>query len=226
MNIRKLHPWNVDTESAKKIQQSLREDFLVLENECNNINIIAGADVSYSKNSDLLFAAVVLLKYSTLEIIEKVSSVDKVSFPYIPGYLSFREVPVLVKSFEKLNIEPDVVICDGQGIAHPRRLGLASHLGIVLNVPTIGVAKKRLVGEYSMPDEEAGSYSELIYKNKKIGIVFRSRKYVKPIFISPGHKVDFDTSIKIVKNVVKKFRIPLPIRKAHKYVNEMRKMYQ
>jgi deoxyribonuclease V len=164
------------------------------------------------------------MELDTLKVVESAYYIDKANFPYVPGYLSFREIPVLMRSFEKLTKVPDAVICDGHGIAHPRGFGLASHVGVLLELPAIGVAKKKLVGEHTELKENYGSISELIYKEKKVGIVFRSREKVKPIYISPGHKVDFDKSLEIVKKTIKKYRLSEPVREAHRFVNEIRKM--
>lgn len=225
MRIKNLHPWDIGIREAKDIQNYLKENNLILRNECGNIKTVAGADVSFSKYSDTIFAAVILMRFDTLEIIEKVYNRDTANFPYVPGYLSFREIPVLLKAFEKLKKTPDIVICDGHGIAHPRGFGLASHLGVILGIPSIGVAKKKLVGEHGILEEDAGSKTDLIYDNKKVGIVFRSRTGVKPIYVSPGHKVDFEKSLEVAKKTLRKYRLTEPIRAAHKYVNEIRKMH-
>ena len=224
MKVKNLHSWNVSVSQAKEIQKYLKENNLILKNEFKEIKTIAGADVSFSKYSDTVFAAVILMSYENLEIIEKVHSVDSACFPYVPGYLSFREVPVLLKAFEKLKDPPDIIICDGHGIAHPRGFGLASHLGVILDIPSIGVAKKKLVGEHEYLGNESGSKVDLIYNNSKVGIVLRSRTNVKPVYISPGHKVGFEDSLEIVKKTIRKYRLAEPIRAAHKYVNEIRKL--
>lgn len=224
MKVKNLHSWNVSVSQAKEIQKYLKENNLILKNEFKEIKTIAGADVSFSKYSDTVFAAVILMSYENLEIIEKVHSVDSAGFPYVPGYLSFREVPVLLKAFEKLKDPPDIIICDGHGIAHPRGFGLASHLGVILDIPSIGVAKKKLVGEHEYLGNESGSKVDLIYNNSKVGIVLRSRTNVKPVYISPGHKVGFEDSLEIVKKTIRKYRLAEPIRAAHKYVNEIRKL--
>ena len=193
MEIQTINPWNVNFKQASLIQKELQEK-IKFKALSKKISLVAGADVSYSKHSDQFFAVVVIVKLPNFEIIEIKTAKGKVPFPYVPGFLSFREVPILSKAFEKLKTLPDVILCDGQGIAHPRQLGLACHLGLVLNRPTIGCAKKRLVGDYRMPASQKGSKTILKFKNKKVGLVFRSKTGIKPIFISPGHLIDFDGS--------------------------------
>jgi deoxyribonuclease V len=145
------------------------------------------------------------------------------SFPYIPGLLSFRELPVLLSAVKKIRTPPDVILCDGQGIAHPRGLGIASHLGVVLDRPTIGCAKSRLVGSFGAVGEEKGSYASLEYGNFRVGAVLRTRAGTRPVFISPGFKVTYEEAIVIILNCVTKYRIPEPIRSAHLLVNRVRR---
>ena len=224
MEIKRLHQWEIPVSEAKKLQETLRQKYLIIENRCSDIKTVAGADVSYSRGSDIIYSAVVIMELETMKVLERVYHIDKANFPYVPGYLSFREAPVLMRSFKKLKVIPDAVICDGHGIAHPRGFGLASHVGVLLDLPSVGVAKKKLVGEHKELKENSGSFCDLIYKNKKVGIVFRSREKVKPIYISPGHKVDFDKSLEIVKKTIKKYRLSEPVREAHRFVNEIRRM--
>jgi len=147
----------------------------------------------------------------------------KASFPYIPGFLSFREIPPLLDIFKKISIVPDILFCDGQGIAHPRGFGLASHLGILLDIPAIGCAKSVLVGKYVEPSVTKGSSSPLVYQEQQVGAAVRTRKGVKPVFVSVGHKLCLDDAVKIILQCSPKFRIPEPLRLAHRMVNEMRK---
>ena len=149
----------------------------------------------------------------------------KARFPYIPGLLSFREAPILLRAFRKLKNNPDIVLFDGQGIAHPRRFGLASHMGLVLDKPSIGCAKSRLVGEYSSVENTAGAYSKLIYGNKVVGVVLRTKKNTKPIFVSPGHKINLSLAIRITLKTCCGYRIPEPTRQAHLLVNKLRGKY-
>ena len=147
----------------------------------------------------------------------------KARFPYIPGLLSFREAPILLRAFRKLKSNPDIILFDGQGIAHPRHFGLASHMGLILGKPSIGCAKSRLVGEYSSVENTAGAYSKLVYGNKVVGAVLRTKKNTKPIFVSPGHKTNLSFAIRIAMKTCRGYRIPEPIRQAHVYVNDVRR---
>jgi len=148
---------------------------------------------------------------------------DKVRFPYIPGYLSFREIPLLLKTFEKVQTIPDVVLLDGHGIAHPRGIGLASHVGLFLDLPTVGCAKNLLVGEFSPPDKTKGSYSIVKFGEKEVGWVLRTRDNVKPIFVSPGHKIGFEKSLGVVLKCCVEYRFPEPLRQAHILANQLKR---
>ena len=221
MIISYLHPWDVSYKEAVRIQKSLR-DKVNLKKIDKKIEYIAGLDVSYAKGSNIMWAGVVVLDFPSLNKAEERWSQRKVSFPYIPGLLSFREIPVLIDALRKLEIEPDLIFCDGQGIAHPRGLGLASHLGILLKKSTIGCAKSHLVGFYNEVGEGKGSYAYLIYQNRTIGAVVRTRSKVKPIYVSPGYGVMLDDCIKFVLETCSKYRIPEPTRQAHLLVNTAR----
>ncbi|GAI44946.1 unnamed protein product, partial [marine sediment metagenome] len=181
---------------------------------------IAGADVSYYQNK--MIAGVIIFEFPNLKIIEKQSFISPVNFPYIPGFLTFREGPSLLETFKKIKNEPDVILFDGQGIAHPRRMGIATHLGLFLNKPTIGCAKSRLSGEYIPVGEEKGDYALLKEGEEVLGAVLRTRRKVKPIFVSPGNKIDLPNSIEIVLKCIVKYRLPLPVREAHIFVNQIR----
>jgi deoxyribonuclease V len=180
--------------------------------------LIAGADVSYIKGSEIFYASVVVFNLQTMERVEEVTASGKVDFPYIPGLLSFRESPILLKAFAKIKSEPDVIILDAQGIAHPRGIGLASHIGLLLDKSSIGCAKTRLIGEYNEVGREAGCHSQLTVKDKIVGAVLRTRKNIKPVFVSPGHKIDLKTSIALVLKSCRGYRLPEPIRQAHNLV--------
>jgi deoxyribonuclease V len=217
MKYLKLHPWNVSHKKAIEIQERL-EKSIVLKSSVKNPELIAGADVSYTKKSEIFYAGVVVFKLQTMEKVEEVTANGKVSFPYIPGLLSFRESPILLKAFAKIKTEPDVVILDAQGTAHPRGIGLASHIGLLLDKPSIGCAKTRLIGEYNEVGGEAGCHSPLMIKEKIVGAVLRTRKNVKPVFVSPGHKIDLNISIDLVLKSCRGYRLPEPIRQAHNLV--------
>jgi len=221
MDISDLHPWDVTYKEAVKIQKELK-DKVVLKNIDNRIRYVAGLDVSYARGSDIMWAGVVILDFPSLNKAEEVWSQKKVSFPYIPGLLSFREIPALLEALRKIEIEPDLIFCDGQGIAHPRGLGLASHLGIILNKPTIGCAKSRLVGTYNQVGERKGNYAYLTYKNRVIGAVVRTRSKLKPIFVSPGYGIMLNDCVKFVLETCSTYRIPEPTRQAHLLVNSVR----
>ncbi len=221
MNIATLHPWDITYEEAIKIQNLLR-DKVVLKRIDKKIKYIAGLDVSYEKGTHLVWAGVVILNFPSLVKVEERWSEKKVTFPYIPGLLSFREVPPMIDVLKKTALEPDLIFCDGQGIAHPRGLGLASHLGVLLQKPTIGCAKSRLIGEYSPVGEQRGDYVYLKYQDKVIGAVIRTRSRVKPVFISPGYGIMLDDCIRFVLQTCSKYRIPEPTRQAHLLVNSIR----
>lgn len=221
MDIPDLHPWNVTHEEAIKIQKRLR-DRVVLKRIDRRINYVAGLDVSYAKGADTVWAGVVVLDFPSLVKIEEEWTQEKVSFPYIPGLLSFREIPPLLEVLRKIEVEPDLIFCDGQGIAHPRGLGIASHLGVLLHKPAIGCAKSRLVGEFDPVGEDRGAYGYLRYQNRIIGAVVRTRSRVKPIFISPGYGVMLADCIRLVLETCPTYRIPEPTRQAHLLVNSVR----
>jgi len=214
-----LHSWEVSPQEAIKIQKDLQSN-ISLKKSFSKIDKIAGADVSYYKNK--VIAGIVILKFPQLEIIEKKSSVSSVNFPYIPGLLTFREGPSLLAALKKIKNEPDVILFDGQGIAHPRKMGIATHLGLFLDKPTIGCAKSRLSGEYTSVGEEKGDYALLKEGEEVLGAVLRTKRKVKPIFVSPGYKIDLPNSIEIVLKCIIKYRLPLPVREAHIFVNQIR----
>ncbi|HUV59778.1 MAG TPA: deoxyribonuclease V [Desulfatiglandales bacterium] len=221
MVISDLHPWDVTYKEAVKIQKDLK-DKVSLKKIDKRIKYVAGLDVSYAKGSNIMWAGVVVLDFPSLNKAEERWSQKKVSFPYIPGLLSFREIPALIDALRKMEIEPDLIFCDGQGIAHPRGLGLASHLGILLNKSTIGCAKSPLVGTYNQVGERKGNYAYLIHQNRIIGAVVRTRSKVKPIFVSPGYGVMLNDCVKFVLETCSKYRIPEPTRQAHLLVNSVR----
>lgn len=203
--------WPLDIGSAKALQKVLRKKIKI--HPIKKLpKYIAGADASFT--DDIVTAVISLFTYPKLTHIEDVV-VNSISlFPYIPGYLSFKEGPAILKAFEKLKIKPDILLFDGQGIAHPRGIGIASHLGIILDIPTIGCAKSRLIGEYKEPGSKKGDWTYLYHDGKRIGAVLRTRDGVRPLFISPGHMIDIESSIEIVMNCISRFRIPEPLRRA------------
>jgi deoxyribonuclease V len=221
MHIPDLHPWNVTYKEAVEIQQRLRHR-VILKGVGKKVKYIAGLDVSYAKGADTVWAGAVVLNFSSLVKTEERWSQKRISFPYIPGLLSFREIPALLDVLGKLEVEPDLILCDGQGIAHPRGLGLASHLGILLNKPTLGCAKTKLVGEFNPVGEQRGDYAYLTYQDRVIGAVVRTRPGVKPVYVSPGYGVLLKECIRFVLETCSVYRIPEPIRQAHILVNSIR----
>jgi len=217
-----LHSWDITPDEAIKIQNELRH-LVRVENLSGKINYIAGADISFDKGSNIVYAGVVVLKFPELVEIDRSLVITEVKFPYIPGLLSFRESPALIQAWEKIKITPDIVVIDGQGIAHPRRFGIASHFGILIDRPTIGCAKSLLVGRYEEPGEKAGNYSYLYDSGEIIGVALRTRDNVQPVFVSIGHKITLEESIKIIMQTVRGYRIPEPTRHAHNLVNALRR---
>lgn len=210
-----LHAWKVTVEEATRIQEALKTR-TILKKTFSKIKTIGGADVAYSKSENLLFGAIVVLSFPDMKILDLATTYGKIPFPYIPGLLSFREGPILIKTFQKLRIKPDAMIYDGQGIAHPRGMGLASHMGLWLDLPTIGCAKTPLLDEFIPPGPSRGSFEWIRREGKKVvGAVLRTKENVKPLFVSPGHRIDLLTSIHLILESCKGFRIPEPMRLAH-----------
>ncbi len=177
--------------------------------------LIAGVDISVNRWAKTGTVAVVVLGYPGLEIVEMKVVTDHLEFPYVPGLLSFREAPLILAACEELTAMPDILMVDGQGIAHPRRIGLASHLGLFLDIPTVGCAKSRLCGGHDEPGNEAGSYTELMDNGEVIGAVLRTRTNVKPVYVSIGHKIDLPTAVRLVLGCCRGYRLPEPTRLAH-----------
>lgn len=222
MKVRRLHAWDVSPAEAIAIQRDLagQVDVTVALPE---FELVAGADVSYNRFSDVIFASVLVWRRSDAKAIESHSAIRETHFPYVPGLLSFREAPALLDAFARLETVPDVVMIDGQGIAHPRRLGIASHMGLWLNLPCVGCAKSRLSGRFEEPDRAAGSSSMLRDRDEVIGAVVRSKNNVLPLFVSPGHRIDLESSARVVLGCVRGYRLPEPTRLAHEYVNTARR---
>lgn len=210
-----LHPWDVTPAEAIAIQKQLRER-IELRDAFDTISVIAGADVAF--DDDWGYGGIISYSFPGLVEIERRSARKKLSFPYIPGLLAFREAPVLLAAFELLASEPDLIMFDGQGIAHGRRMGIATHMGILLNKPTVGCAKSRLVGECEEPLPEAGSYTPLVDGEEMVGVVLRTRDRVRPIFVSPGTRISLQTCVEIVLKCLDGYRIPKPTRQADQYV--------
>jgi deoxyribonuclease V len=209
-----LHGWRVSPAQALELQSRLAAQ-VVRTNQLSGPRYIAGLDISVDRERGMGRGAVVVLSYPELEVAEVQTVEDSIDFPYVPGLLSFREAPITLAACAKLSITPDLFLVDGQGIAHPRRLGLASHLGLFLDRPTIGCAKSRLCGSHGTPDEAAGSYAELKDNNETIGAVLRTKAGTNPIYVSIGHKVDLDAAILWALQCCRGYRLPEPTRLAH-----------
>ncbi|THH42070.1 deoxyribonuclease V [Neolewinella litorea] len=216
------HPWDLSPTEAVKMQRELR-DRIVLQPLEMPVRRIAGADISFNMYSDVFFAAIVVLDYTTLEVIESAYFTETVSFPYVPGLLSFREIPTLLKAWQQLKEKPDVTMVDGHGIAHPRRMGIATHFGLATGSPTLGCAKKILSGHFTPPAQEAGSTSPILDKEEVIGYALRSKARTNPLFISPGHLLDLEGALAIARHCLGKYKLPEPTRLAHQMVNAYRR---
>ena len=219
--MKRLHEWDLSYSQAREVQASLACDveFTPLK---KSPKVVAGIDCAFSKDGQRILAAVVVLQLPDFEVVEAASAVRKVEFPYIPGLLSFREAPVCIAAVEKLRSRPDLFIIDGQGIAHPRRLGLAAHLGLFFDRPTIGCAKSRLTGDYEEPPLKKGAYTWLTAQSETIGAVVRTRTNVKPVFVSVGNRCVLEDAVRIVLACAVKYRLPEPTRLAHQTVRKLK----
>ena len=215
MKINPLHNWPTTTADAKTIQEKFRSQ-IITSSKVKEVSLVGGVDIGFEDNGKTTRAAIVVLSFPDLELVEQQVVRDKIRFPYIPGYLSFREIPAALKGFEKLSKVPDLILCDGQGIAHPRRFGLACHLGLWTTIPCIGVAKSRLIGNYEEPQTNKGSWSPLRDKDELIGAVLRTRSNVSPVFVSVGHMIDLESAIDFTLRCTTKYRLPETARWAHK----------
>lgn len=224
MQYRELHPWHVSVTEAQRIQQRLRRHIQV-GTYVGDIRYIAGADMAVDPATSTIYAGVVVLDYITLAVVERKSIVSAAGFPYIPGLLSFREAPALLQVFAQLETIPDVVVFDGQGIAHPRGLGIASHMGLLLDIPAIGCAKSRLTGRYEEPLPRRGAHTPLYGgKGEVLGAVLRTKDRTKPVFVSVGHKMELAQALDILLHCQRGYRIPEPTRLADQYVGAIRRM--
>jgi deoxyribonuclease V len=222
MKIRFLHPWDVTPAEARRLQDTLRPR-LRLADECRPTRLVAGADIALDPRAKLGYAAVVVCALPGLAEVERATAVAPLTFPYVPGLLAFREAPVLIEAFAALRAEPDVILFDAHGIAHPRRFGLACHMGLVLDVPSIGCAKSVLVGQYDMPAAEAGSWTPLVDRGETVGAAVRTRDRVKPVFVSPGHRVSLERAVALVLQCTDGTRIPKPTREADRVAGRLKR---
>ena len=196
-----------DLVEAKKLQL-IGQKQVIQQDTFKQVNYVAGVDIGFRDNYRITKAAIAILKFPSLELVESAIIETPTTFPYIPGYLSFREVPAILEVMKKVTITPDLILCDGQGYAHPRRFGLACHLGVILDLPTIGVAKKRLIGKHEEVGNSKGSWQYLQDKDEIIGVVLRTRTNVKPVYVSIGHKISLPTAIDYVLRCTTKYRLP------------------
>lgn len=216
-----LHSWNLSPREAIALQNELRERLQIQPLDFTP-KTVAGADISFDKNSETVWAGIVILSFPQLEIIEECGLETGAKFPYIPGLLSFRESPAYLEVWEKLRVKPDVLVLDGQGTAHPRGMGIACHLGLWLQIPTIGCAKTLLCGRFGELGENRGETAPLVYKKQQIGAALRTKNRVNPVFVSPGHLCDLESAKSLLLACDGGYKIPEPTRRAHLFVNRLR----
>lgn len=214
------HPDN--TEDALLVQQELRRQ-ISLSPLQQEIRYLAGADISFNLYEDNVYAGIVVLELPNLTPVVHALAQGTAGFPYIPGFLSFREIPSLLRAWALLPLQPDVLVVDGHGIAHPRRMGIATHFSLVTGCPTMGCAKKKLTGKYEEPENEVGAYSPLVHQKELVGYAYRSKKGTKPVFVSPGSGMSLEDSLQLARLSLGKYRIPEPTRQAHLLVNRFRR---
>lgn len=212
---------SISLTEATDIQNQLRHSVSLIT-ETKNITTIAGGDISHNKDTDIVYAGIVVLSYPQMQVLSYSLIIAKTIFPYVPGYLGFREVPALLQAWEQLPQKPDLIILDGQGITHPRQMGIASHFGVITDHPAIGCAKNMLYGNYRPLGLQKFSNSPIISKEEHIGFAVRTKENVKPVYVSPGHKVSVSDSFGLMKPCILKHRIPEPTRFAHEKVNLFR----
>jgi len=215
MKIKRHHDWPLTAEDAIAIQNQLRSQ-VITEDQLGDVQYVAGVDLGFEEDGAISRAAVAVLSFPDLQLQEKAIAKRPTTFPYIPGFLSFREIPAILDALETVSITPDLIVCDGQGIAHPRRLGIACHLGVLIDIPTIGAAKSLLVGKHDEVPVEKGNWQPLRYRGEVVGAVLRSRTGVKPLYISPGHRISLPTAIDYVLRCTTKYRLPETTRWADK----------
>ena len=222
MRTHATHRWDLSYAQARDLQQCLAKE-VSLRDRILRPRRVTGVDVAYERSLNQAIAVAVTLAYPSMEVIEQSNAVREVTFPYIPGLLSFREAPVILDALAGLSEAPDLLLVDGQGIAHPRRFGIACHLGVITKIPSIGVAKSRLIGKYVEPAAEKGSWSPLIEAGEAIGRVVRSRDGVRPLFVSPGYGVGLDRAVEWVLACCSRYRLPDPTHMADRRVAEIKK---
>lgn len=215
MKIQFTHPWILSPAEAMAVQQALRPH-LTLTDQLGTVQRVAGVDVGFEAAGTVTRAAIAVLSFPELDLLETVMARRPTTFPYIPGLLSFRELPAVLEALERLREPPDLLVCDGQGIAHPRQFGIACHLGLLTDLPAIGVAKTRLCGAHAEPPDQRGAWTPLWLRDEPIGAVLRSRPGVKPLYISPGHRISLLTAMDYVMRCCTRYRLPETTRHAHR----------
>ena len=222
MKFRQLHSWELTPKEAIALQRELAAK-IDTTSRIGRCELIAGADVSFNRSSHIFYAGVVIVRASDGAVIERQGAVREIHFPYVPGILSFRESPVLLDAFAKVEAEPDAIMLDAHGFSHPRRFGLTCHVGLILDRPTLGCAKTPLVGTFDEPGPEVGDYTPLRDRDEVIGRVLRTKKRVKPVFVSVGQRINLEQASELVLQSCRGYRLPEPTRQAHLYVNELRR---
>ena len=217
--------WKLTPREAIRLQARLR-DRVILKDCFKQIRYVAGADIAFDPATEVAFAGVIVYRYPSLEEVERRMARRRLQFPYVPGLLSFREIPILLAAFRRLRTEPDVLLIDGHGRAHPRLFGLACHVGVLFDKPAIGCAKSLLVGEAGEAGARAGSIAPLEYHGERVGTVLRTRDDTRPIFVTQGHRISLATAVKVVRRCCDGYRIPRPTREADHYVRDLRRAYQ
>ena len=217
-----LHPWDLDREQAVALQRKLAGQVRLVDAWPADWKLVGGVDVSHSRFSDVLWAAVVVLETEGWTVVERRHVRRTAGMPYLTGLLSFREAPAILEAFDLLESRPDGVMVDGAGVAHPRRLGIATHLGLWLDLPTVGCAKTRLIGDAGDVGPEKGSTAVLTHRGEPVGHLVRTRDRVKPLYISAGHLISQDRAVREVLDAARGYRLPEPTRQAHAYGNEVR----
>lgn len=223
MQIKPLHDWNLTPAQAIQLQKQLAFEVVAEDKFDAPVKTVAGIDLGYDAKNDTSRAVVVVLSFPELELLETAEALLPIQFPYVPGLLSFRETPVAIKVLEKLTLTPDLILCDGQGLAHPRRFGIACHIGLIADVPTIGAAKSVLVGSFENLGEIRGSVAPLIHRNEQVGVALLTKDKVQPLYISVGHKIGLETATEIVLQCAPKYRLPETTRLADKLASYRKK---